>query len=33
MTDNPGWPLPPRRSPQKVSHLLAADLRQQILNE
>lgn len=32
MTDKPGWPLPPRRSPQKVSHLLAADLRRQILN-
>ena len=32
MTDDADWPIPPRRSPQKVSHLLAADLRRQILN-
>jgi len=32
MTDNTVWRAMPRRSPQKVSHLLAADLRRQILN-
>ncbi|MFN8033337.1 MAG: GntR family transcriptional regulator [Mycobacterium sp.] len=32
MTDNTMWRPMPRRSPQKVSHLLAADLRRQILS-
>lgn len=31
MTENTVWRPMPRRSPQKVSHLLAADLRRQIL--